>query len=544
MDSYRLIKNSLEDKTIIKTKKQTEPLINRNVLKINPFTSSKIAEIEAQILARKKQFISAGFSELDFSFPEISNTFDEMSDTINKQLFAIVEILKKKLTTDPLLLEHQNHFKLALQTVKKQLIHVINEITILQKGKFICPKSNIHSIKEATLIAYPYGESIHLCAKYAEISDVLYRTIQRFQKFGPNRPFYEEALLHAKSSVRPTISPYLNILEQQDYITSFNKVISTCKGTDEYKQFMLAKENNYTFTERTYLLRKVYKQMHIPFHFHSVRYKFHLAEDLLKLNVVLFPTMKVLAIKDFLNFRSSHFFPLGISPTVTYADGYKLTAADFFYHDVKHSLDMMSRNFIAYFEQENTEMKGVQCQQQVKRMLDVQIVDELSSMEKQKRIELKKAIDVVLFEMCHEEAYPYDYNALIRSLEKPNPFYGERLVDFLKKKLTILNFFFPEDAPVPKEVNFPVALLDSAREIILKILYQLRQAAFKEGYKSDHKGHWEITRGQYQLNPYRKLEGEKDYEKRHKQINNIYFIFNNKEELKEETSSTKLPTPK
>lgn len=516
MNSNRLIQSHLSQ----------ESLSNNYSLPI-----LKNPSLSESVLARQQQYISKGFDSLDFPFTEIAPTFIDIVNAIKKQLDTIDALLKTEPPKEACLTEHFNYFKTVLLHCQNDLTTILDDVEKLKTGIFIHPQQTDKNINSESVIPFPYGKCIHLSARYAEVSDLLYRSIQRYKTFGPDKPFFKEALTHSNLKSIDNEN-YLTVLENQDYITAFHQVLDAQpkEESDKYIPLFLAKENNYCFKERTYLLRNIYKKMQIPFHFQSVRYKYHLVEDLLKLNIILFPTMKPLNIKNFLEYRSFKFFPLGISPNIIYADGYHLTASDFFYHDVKHTLDMMSRNFIAYFEQNYTQEKSANIQQLTKQMLDKQINDEIINMqlEAARIIDLKKAINAILFEMCHEEGYPYDYNALIRSLENPNPFYGEDLVLFLKKKLTLLNFFSIDKEKLPKELQFPIELLDTARSIILKSLCQLRIIAFTKGYQSDKEGHWEITRGKLQLNPYTSLKGEKDYENSDRQINNMYFIFKNK----------------
>jgi hypothetical protein len=93
----------------------------------------------------------------------------------------------------------------------------------------------------------------------------------------------------------------------------------------ELNQLLIAKNNEYKFSDRSSLLKNIYKTMDIPFSFQTERYKHHLQEDLLYLDIILFPTMKKLKTSDFANYRPFNLFPLGIVSGITFAMGMMMT---------------------------------------------------------------------------------------------------------------------------------------------------------------------------------------------------------------------------
>lgn len=479
------------------------------------------------VIARKFQYIFNGYNELDFPFPEMEETFNDIKVAAKQQLEEINRKLENltqsyQLQTDANK-KHHEQFIEALNSLKNRF-SIIQRIEALENG--IMVEHNKDNENRFVTMEYPYGKCIELCADYVELSDLLYRTLERFGKFGPNMPYFNDAMLLTDSK-KEGFQAYLDMLEKQDFITAFNQLISTSDpSSEQYHKLITAKENGYQFSERTELLKEIYKMMRIPFAFQSNRYKHHLKEDLMGLDIVLFPTMKAININDFSTFRPFNFFPLGITKKSIFADEFNLSSADFFYHDVKHSLDMVSRNWIAYLEHGYSMSEATKYFSEVKKLLDEEIVKHVDSLNLTANLRnyLMRAINLTLFEVYHEEGYPYDPQAMISALKNPNPFYGQSLDGFLKEKLGDTHFFAPAKKKL-KDLDFPVHLIDQAKDILLHCLCKLNSSNKNDTYPE---GCWEITRGSTQINPYQQLKGEHDYEKSHKRIGNIFLLFKEK----------------
>lgn len=496
-------------------------------------------ELTQKVIERKYEYIFRGYHELDFPFPEIIPTFNDIRSAATQQLQELEQQWRVLTAAEKTAPEQQHNtlFRRALEYIKTNFL-IVQRLDLLSQGIKIERKRESDQEVERITMKFPYGKCIELCADYVELSDLTYRVLERFEKFGPNVPYFDEAISLSSVSEKLTFHEYLKILENQDYITAFNKILLDPNiSAVKLKELCNAKENGYRFLGRSDLLKEIYKAMAIPFPFHADRYKHHLREDLLALDIVLFPTIKKLNIADFANLRSFNFFPLGIIRDIIFADEFYLTAADFFYHDVKHSIDMISRNWVTYLEQGYSLTEASKHFTQVKMALDIAIEAELSSLklDKERYEEIKKAINLTLFEIHHEEGYPHDYNAIIRALEKPNPFYGETLIGFLKVKLTTLHFFKPSNT-TKGILKFSVDLLCDAKKIILRSLYKLKELSKDDNYKLTENGYWEITRGRTQKNPYQILNGENDYETAHKQIGNIFLLFKEEKKIKNEVA--------
>lgn len=469
------------------------------------------------ILERKFKYIFRGHNELEFPFPEIAPTFTDMQKAIVEQLENIEKTLKS-IPEDNNGNPHYIFYKSALTESRNQFLQIQKRMIELTKGVELERKLEVDLPSQMVTINFPYGACIRLCAEYSEICDYYYRANERFNKFGPGALYFKEAFLDTQPLNE---KEYLKILERQDYITAFHEVMANATSNDK-ELLIQAQANNYNFQERTPLIKEIYKQMSLPYLFQSVRYKHHLEEDLLHLDIILFPTMKPLSIENFSEFRPYNFYPLGIVPDKIFADEFYLTASDFFYHDVKHSLDMVSRNWTVYLEHDFSFTEAKRYFIQTKKILDDRIQEELNNIpldEKQKK-DLRHAIKAVLFEVYHEEGYAYDYNSMIRALEEPNPFYGEHLVEFLKQKLNEIYFFFPKNSVPDEELNFPIKILDEAKKILLSSLYKAQEIAKETGYQVPE-FRWGIARGKTQINPYQKLKNEDEYKTAPKNIGNI-----------------------
>lgn len=469
------------------------------------------------ILDRKFKYIFQGYNELEFPFPEIAPTFIDIQETITQQLQNIEKSLKsipEENTGNP----HYIFYKSVLIESQSQFLQIQNRMLELTKGLQVKRQREVDLPPQLETINFPYGACIRLCAEYSELCDYYYRANERFNKFGPLSLYFKEASLDAQSLNE---REYLKILEKQDYITAFHNVMDNATGKDK-ELFIQAQANNYSFQERTPIIKEIYKEMSLPYLFQSVRYKHHLEEDLLPLDIILFPTMKPLSIENFSEFRPYNFYPLGIVPDKIFADEFYLTASDFFYHDVKHSLDMVSRNWTIYLEHEFSFTEAKKHFIQTKRILDDCIYEKLNNIQlDEKQIQdLKHAIKAILFEVYHEEGYAYDYNSMIRALEEPNPFYGEQLVEFLKQKLNEIYFFFPKNSGPDEELNFPIEILDEAKKLLLSALYEAQNIAMEKGYEVPE-FRWGIARGKTQINPYQKLKNEDEYKTVPKNIGNI-----------------------
>ncbi|VEB36736.1 Uncharacterised protein [Legionella sainthelensi] len=477
------------------------------------------------ILDRKFKYIFRGYNELEFPFPEIAPTFADMQEAISQQLENIEKTLKN-LSQDN---KHHMFYKSVLTESHDKFLQIQKRMMELAQGVEVNKQSEVDSPVQRVTIKFPYGACIRLCAEYSELCDYYYRSNERFNKFGPSSLYFQEASLNTQPLNE---KDYLKVLEQQDYITAFHEVLA--KATDKDKELLIqAKANNYSFQERTPLIKEIYKEMSLPFLFQSVRYKHHLEEDLLPLDIILFPTMKPLSIENFSEFRPYNFYPLGIVPDKIFADEFHLTASDFFYHDVKHSLDMVSRNWTVYLEHDFSFTEAKRHFIQTKKTLDDCIQEELNNIqldEKQTR-DLRHAIKAILFEIYHEEGYAYDYNSMIRALEEPNPFYGEHLVEFLKQKLNEIYFFFPKNSVPDEELNFPIERLDEAKKLLLASLYKAQEIASSKGYEVPE-FRWGIARGKTQINPYQKLKNEDEYKTVPKNIGNICLTKESTPQLK------------
>lgn len=481
-----------------------------------------IPDISKRILDRKCEYIFHGFHELDFPFPEISGTFNDVKNTIHKQLNELNEKLSQ-IPKDGSF--HQRYYAKALEHIKENLLFVDNKLTALIEGVDVFQKKDSDEIATRVKMKLPYGECIRVCAQYAEINDLYYRAKNRFEQFGPDKPYYDDAVLN-QSLEGKQFRDYIGLLERQDYITAFNKIRDNTTSDADKWLLEKAKANNYEFTDRTILLKTVSKEMSVPFPFQTPRYKHHLEEDLLYHDVILFPTMKALEIDHFKNTRPYNVYYLGLIEDSIFADEFNLTAGDFFYHDAKHTFDMISRNWVAYLEQELSLSESHNLFLKTRRELDTNIQTQITALNSPYEQELKRAINITMFELNHEEGYPYDYNSMIRALESPNPFYGQKMIDFLIEKLTSIYFFFPEKSNPEEIFQFPVEMLEVAKHVILTALYECRELAKKQGYKDNSDiGYWEITRGKTQINPYQVLSGEQDYQSSSKTIGNLSLLF-------------------
>src|SRR5580700_8901052 len=195
-------------------------------------------EVSKEIIARKYKYIFQGYHELDFPFPEIEETFHDIKNAAAQQLQEINNILENLVqsSSDN---THHKYFIEALHTIKNQF-SIISHMESLAQGVMVeCNQSQ-------KLMQYPYGRCINICAEYVELSDLLYRTIERFNKFGPDKPYFDDAILSTHSQ-KEGFQAYLDILEKQDYVTAFNKILTNEQSSKKYHLMLLAKENEYQF---------------------------------------------------------------------------------------------------------------------------------------------------------------------------------------------------------------------------------------------------------------------------------------------------------
>jgi hypothetical protein len=187
-------------------------------------------ELTQKIIERKYQYIFQGYHELDFPFPEITPTFDDIKTAISKQLTNIEQQLKLIAETDTSEEDkHNKLFKKGLEFVKNNLILIQDRLHSLAHGVIVVRKADPHKENkeiEQVTVDFPYGKCIELCADYVELCDLAHRVQHRFDKFGPSKLYFNEALHLSKPSNNLTFQEYLQILEKQDYITSFHKILN------------------------------------------------------------------------------------------------------------------------------------------------------------------------------------------------------------------------------------------------------------------------------------------------------------------------------
>lgn len=160
-------------------------------------------------------------------------------------------------------------------------------------------------------------------------------------------------------------------------------------------------------------------------YYHTFRYKYYLYDIIFNNNYnnIIIPTCSELNLTEFINIRSYPIYFVGVLDSTLYADGYKNTPLEFFYHDIQHT-----RRFIqetqTYYDR-YVKHRTYYHNRKPDSIVSIEQFYDESYTFKNKLMKYinaiinedeKKCIILLVFEIVHEKAWVLTRNSLIRCI--------------------------------------------------------------------------------------------------------------------------------
>ncbi len=411
-----------------------EPKSGQTEASISPLLQRFIeypAQFYKEIQARRVEATFHGYDRNAFTFPEIAEAFQEMQRHIPEKTALLA----------------RSPFPL-LQALRRNLNELEKELHSLEAGVQI-----VNDQGKVRTVAYPYEASITLCLNYLKLLDQIVRIERRMNQLlpeGERQAFYRDCESRVMQALRidkidgsdPDALKALyqmidGELEQRDYAQAYQKLLQKSQGNESLQNKLkgLSKITPEDVKNQDIALhRLILKEMVLPPRFHSIRFEQHL-KDVLSSDCILLPSFSPLDIPFFRKTGDAPVGLMGMVSDVIFGDEFLMTPYEFAIHDVNHFFDAIYQSYISMIEAGLSPLENLEIWEETKDFFQRKI----DAIEDQ---ELRSAVELVIFEVLHEEGHTYDLDNMRRGLEESNIYLND-LLDFLKKKIGELNFFQP-----------------------------------------------------------------------------------------------------
>lgn len=353
----------------------------------------------------KNEHIFHGYSPKHFHFPVAKPAIDEIKKSLAELDFAALGIADLQADLD------------------KDIKDLLKDILAVETGieqEIVQPKKDYPN-SQSRVVTYPYQNCLAISSKFAEIMDYVYR-IKAYSDLNKELNNTELATI-LKSDLSPR-----------------NKVEAL--GNWDFKRCEQQLTNE---TNKKPSRMETIKAMRLPLYYQNTTWGKFVDREMMKdegdsfEDSILIPSFLPLDLAFFTLTRETPVFPVGlINFEHLFADAYKHTPMEFFYHDIKHAWDMVMFNMVAM---RNTGLSPNELYQHMATTRNY-VIDQLTVL-KDSKAELHDAIEVLLFELLHEEAHSWEQGDVKEGFDNPS-MYNNYFLDRLDDKFFKLNFFGEE----------------------------------------------------------------------------------------------------
>lgn len=356
----------------------------------------------------QNEHIYSGFNSKKFHFPVAKPALDHIKKKLSEFSFESLNV--SELET-----------KLAAE-----IQACLDKINLLEEGvEQHAPDPN-GSGTVIRKVTYPYDECIIVGFKFAEIMDDVFR-FKAYKEL--NAVLKDEELTSILTGSLP-----LN-----------EKIISLSRWDYDRTKKKLSEEEKSHEPTRT----EISQAMRLPPYYQAITWKDFVFEELIADpeasspdTSIMIPSFLPLDLNFFNKTRGYPIYPMGlIDFEHLYADAFKHTPKEFAIHDLKHAWDMQLFNAIALH---NTGFSYIELYDQMDKISDF-LNKKLEDLKKVDP-DLHSVVELMLFELLHEEAHSLELGDMREGLEKKS-MYGNYFLDRLKYKLGPFNFFGDEEGP-------------------------------------------------------------------------------------------------